>query len=164
MDVNCQSQAPKNMVFEFHALKSNVNKWVKTCFAFADSTESLQPSYLVWMIFKASLQRPNLMDGILRHKRQFKKRSLNRSSLPYTAALLSIIQLLEFQMVCTLCRFDINLGALDSITILIATEIELGIKIVMGCQSGPATWHSSSGLKNLQTYFVSPGGLLQTNL
>ena len=44
----------------------------------------------------------------------------------------------EYQMVCALCRFDINLGALDSITVLIATEIELGIKIVMGCQSGPA--------------------------
>ena len=65
---------------------------------------------------KTSLQPPNLMESILRHKRQ---RSQNKSSLlPYTAALPSIIQILEteYQMVCVLCRFDINVGALESWT------------------------------------------------
>ena len=68
---------------------------------------------------KTSLQPPNLMESILRHKRQFKKRSQNKSSLlPYTAALPSIIQILEteYQMVCVLCIFDINVGALESWT------------------------------------------------
>ena len=68
---------------------------------------------------KTSLQPPNLSESILRNKSQFKKRSHNKSSLlPYTAALPSIIQILEteYQMVCVLCIFDINVGALESWT------------------------------------------------